>query len=667
MYIPTMEDYDLFSQHIKNISVKIEILNSEFAVIDYIIGNLISDSFSINVDSDIRRTISLVLRISKEYDMLDETKKIWLNKLIRVWIGEEVLSTGKIKWYNFGTMTFDNVTYTTNTTDYTLQINCIDLVAFLNGSIKGTITSPVKIPAYDEETKEPITIFEALKYTITQLGGLSKYNIYDNKLEIPYDLEFDAGSSVWDIVTEINSLQAGYECFFDEEGTFFYKPIPTTENDPVVLSEGMMKQITINEQITDDVTTVKNIIKVYGQTLDADSTINISNVTTNTTNGDTKIEYRNMFTFKSNDPSNISNNIYFIVNNFTINSTVDLYSNEVYAFNIDNYNLAGNSTNGVNSAVLLYPNNFLSDVQNNPNGMFTILAKSDKIYYQDPNYKKVNNTFTAKQSAEYKKRYKNFYQCWTSNTVQMLMYECFNSTWDKKQKKVIFQVRPLNNQYVVNYININNKSVFANSNEYNEFWGIKETSEEIGDAHVKQANQVWGNMSKKERKKYGYNYKIFLQEFNQRSNSESKAVRHYYDNYLGKETLSSTNYKVRRTVKQFPTKPAYNITDINTSEYRPNVFVVANMPETYNNYSNFIIGFQFYEYGYNTFADLKNQNKSNTTLFESNQVFDISDPNKKHEYGELIPKDWKFNNNELYVFEKNSESFKEYEAGWTST
>ena len=57
-------------QHIKNISVKIEILNSEFAVIDYIIGNLISDSFSIDVDSDIRRTISLVLRISKEYDML---------------------------------------------------------------------------------------------------------------------------------------------------------------------------------------------------------------------------------------------------------------------------------------------------------------------------------------------------------------------------------------------------------------------------------------------------------------------------------------------------------------------------------------------------------------------------------------------------------------------
>nr|DAU99636.1 MAG TPA: hypothetical protein [Bacteriophage sp.] len=76
MYIPTMEDYDLFSQHIKNISVKIEILNSEFVVIDYIIGNLISDSFSIDVDSDIRRTISLVLRISKEYNMLDETKKI---------------------------------------------------------------------------------------------------------------------------------------------------------------------------------------------------------------------------------------------------------------------------------------------------------------------------------------------------------------------------------------------------------------------------------------------------------------------------------------------------------------------------------------------------------------------------------------------------------------
>lgn len=663
MYIPTMEDYDLFSQHIKNISVKIEILNSEFAVIDYIIGNLISDSFSIDVDSDIRRTISLVLRISKEYNMLDETKKIWLNKLIRVWIGEEVLSTGKIKWYNFGTMTFDNVTYTTNTTDYTLQINCIDLVAFLNGSIKGTITSPVKIPAYDEETKEPITIFEALKYTITQLGGLSKYNIYDNKLEIPYDLEFDAGSSVWDIVTEINSLQAGYECFFDEEGTFFYKPIPTTENDPVILSEGMMKQITINEQITDDVSTVKNIIKIYGQTLDADSTINISNVTTNMTNGDTKVEYRNTFTFKSNDPSNISNNRYFIVNNFTINSTVNLYSNEIYTFNINNYSLA-NGTNGVNSAVLLYPNNFLSDVQNSPDGMFTILAKSDKTYYQDPNYKNVNKT---KQSNEYKKKYKNFYQCWTTDTVQMFAYECFDSSWDKNKKIATFQVQPLSNQCVINYININNKSVFANANEYNEFWGIKEISEEIGGTtNIKQANQIWGNMSKKEHKNYSYNYNNFLKEYEQRSNSESKAVRHYYNNYLGKETLSSSNYKVRHTVKQFPTKPAYSIIDINTSEYRPNVFIIANMPEIYNNYSNFIIKFQFSEYGYNTFADLKNQNKSNITLFKSNQVFGISAPGKKHEYNELIPQDWKFNNNEWYVFEKNSNSYIRYEAGWTS-
>ena len=658
MYIPTMEDYDLFSQHIKNISVKIEILNSEFAVIDYIIGNLISDSFSIDVDSDIRRTISLVLRISKEYNMLDETKKIWLNKLIRVWIGEEVLSTGKIKWYNFGTMTFDNVTYTTNTTDYTLQINCIDLVAFLNGSIKGTITSPVKIPAYDEETKEPITIFEALKYTITQLGGLSKYNIYDNKLEIPYDLEFDAGSSVWDIVTEINSLQAGYECFFDEEGTFFYKPIPTTENDPVILSEGMMKQITINEQITDDVSTVKNIIKIYGQTLDADSTINISNVTTNTTNGDTKVEYRNTFTFKSNDPSNISNNRYFIVNNFTINSTVNLYSNEIYTFNIDNYSLV-NGTNGVNSAVLLYPNNFLSDVQNSPDGMFTILAKSNKTYYQDPNYKNVNKT---KQSNEYKKKYKNFYQCWTQNTAEMIMYECFNSY--PNNSGIMFDLRPLNRNNVVNYIDINKKSSFASLDKYYDFWGIEKSSSNFGTSNP---ITVWGNMSKKERKAYSYNYNRFLQEFEQRSNEAEEAVRIYYNTYLGNTSISSTNYKVRAITRRMPTKPKYTITNIDSSKYRPNVFVVSNMPSAYNNKSNFRIYFKFYEYIFNTFADLKAQNVNNSTLYETKQVFPISQPGKKHEMDNVIPNDWKFQPDSLYIIEKNSNYYVEYEGGWEAS
>ena len=49
----------------------------------------------------------------------------------------------------------------------------------------------------------------------------------------------------------------------------------------------------------------------------------------------------------------------------------------------------------------------------------------------------------------------------------MIMYECFNSY--PNNSGIMFDLRPLNRNNVVNYIDINKKSSFASLDEYYDF------------------------------------------------------------------------------------------------------------------------------------------------------------------------------------------------------
>ena len=55
-YVITQTDVDIVNQHAKELFAKIELLNKEFKVVYSLEGNLISDSFSISTDSNVRRT-----------------------------------------------------------------------------------------------------------------------------------------------------------------------------------------------------------------------------------------------------------------------------------------------------------------------------------------------------------------------------------------------------------------------------------------------------------------------------------------------------------------------------------------------------------------------------------------------------------------------------------
>lgn len=87
---------------------------------------------------------------------------------------------------------------------------------------------------------------------------------------VPYDLEFDAGTSLYEFITTIRDLYSGYESFFDTDGRFVLQMIPTCENDPVTLEYYDLCPLVISETIDIDFTTIKNATVIYGKSIEAD-------------------------------------------------------------------------------------------------------------------------------------------------------------------------------------------------------------------------------------------------------------------------------------------------------------------------------------------------------------------------------------------------------------
>lgn len=102
------------------------------------------------------------------------------------------------------------------------------------------------------------------------LGGFTSYIVEEPPAPgtIPNDLEFSQGATIYDLLAGLRDIYPNYEIFFDINGTFFYRPIPTGEGDPVLVDDTLWKNIVISEQVDVDFQNVKNVIEVWGRTHD---------------------------------------------------------------------------------------------------------------------------------------------------------------------------------------------------------------------------------------------------------------------------------------------------------------------------------------------------------------------------------------------------------------
>lgn len=297
--IVTQEDLMLVLQRSQTIQLKIEVLDQNQKIIGTIFG-IVSGSMSISGESDVRRTTNFVVQPTlTEHIKLTETSLLWLNKDIRMFVGLWNCRTKNYKYYPLGYYVYTDTSGTYDATTNSLTINCSDFMVKLDGTKNGQLGALTIIyPAYkeNEETGEVIEyniIRNAVIDTLEQLAHITNHRIDDigeykampeynenwkkyreeneTCLTIPFDQEFSAGCSILSILTTFRDLYPNYEMFFDMESNAFICQLkPMCYEDDIFLDNDFIQKVFISENVTVDMTTVRNICEVWGQVIDTD-------------------------------------------------------------------------------------------------------------------------------------------------------------------------------------------------------------------------------------------------------------------------------------------------------------------------------------------------------------------------------------------------------------
>lgn len=279
--IVTQDDIDILRQGSQTIYLKVELCDSSLKILDSLTGVILTDSYSVDNSSQQRRSYTCDIAITDSSFDIGPDKKIWHNKRLRVYYGVWSIKRRKTIWYRIGTFAYTDMKYTFSQTERKLSLSCSDLMSLYDGTLNGKMpgygstnsgdgnteivaVTGLKIPAGEDIRKSIIATLDA--------AGITSYVVEDIEKEIPYDLEFNTGASYADVWKEICELYDSWEYFFDADGVFTWRKIPTCLDDPVILSDDIMQDIVIDENPSLSLTGIYNVTEVWGKVLELSNT-----------------------------------------------------------------------------------------------------------------------------------------------------------------------------------------------------------------------------------------------------------------------------------------------------------------------------------------------------------------------------------------------------------
>ena len=259
----TSAQFSSVMQNIQSRYINLELLNYQFQTVDNVEGVALSGSISIDANSDMRRSANVSLIVKNSSFEVQSGGKIWLDKYIRIYVGIESFNTNNIEWINCGIFIIDAPSYQYDISTNTLTLTLLDLMAKLTGTRNGYLEGIPTVLSEGENIRQAIIDTLAL-------GGFTNYIVEEapDPGTIPNDLEFPQGSTIYDLLKGLRDIYPNYEMFFDINGVFYYKPIPTGEDEPVLIDDTLWSKVVTSEQVDVDFQNVKNSIEVYGRTHD---------------------------------------------------------------------------------------------------------------------------------------------------------------------------------------------------------------------------------------------------------------------------------------------------------------------------------------------------------------------------------------------------------------
>lgn len=260
-YYPTQEDIALVKQRVKDIRVRVELLNKSFKILDSLEGQLLSDNLNVDSQSKQRRTYSAEIYVADATFLLGEDKKVWIDKYIRVYYGVTAIRTGELHEYLIGTFSYVNADYSYSGTENKLSLSCADLMADFDGTKNGQILGySLTIPAGQDIRESVIALLKQ--------AGITKYQVEDIGKQVPYDLEFTDTKTYCDVWTKLCELYDSWEFYFDVDGTFIWRSIPTAYSEPIIADDTLFNDIYITESTNYSFSGIYNVTEVWGKVLE---------------------------------------------------------------------------------------------------------------------------------------------------------------------------------------------------------------------------------------------------------------------------------------------------------------------------------------------------------------------------------------------------------------
>lgn len=265
-------DLQILKQKNTALYLKIQILSLEsgqYKVDDEISGSLMDLSIDVDADSDLRRSCNLTLIAVDDKFNAEPGSNVWLDKYIKILVGYNNILTGEIQWYNQGIFMVNAPSWTYDATTNSLSLQGLDLMAKMIGLRNGYLPGvPTLIP-------EGSNVRDAIIATI-KLAGFEQYVVEECKnvdgviQEVPYDIQIDRGGTLYNLLEELRDILPNYQVYFDIDGIFHYEPIPADEDEPITMTDSILQDVLIGEDVNTDFESVKNVIEVYGRTNEVD-------------------------------------------------------------------------------------------------------------------------------------------------------------------------------------------------------------------------------------------------------------------------------------------------------------------------------------------------------------------------------------------------------------
>ncbi len=106
------------------------------------------------------------------------------------------------------------------------------------------------------------------------LGGFDNVAVSDFKPTsvVPNDIIISVGSTIYGMLKELVDINSFYQMYFDENGVPYVNRIPSGDNEPVMVDDDLWKDVLISYNQNISFEEVKNVVEVYGKTLDDGTT-----------------------------------------------------------------------------------------------------------------------------------------------------------------------------------------------------------------------------------------------------------------------------------------------------------------------------------------------------------------------------------------------------------